>query len=134
MKATLPLVTFFCLFSFSASAQDLAYDQNPNYKISQDKYMRMADSVNRLHGTTLQETYKAIDYLADKAEAREKRREYRQQRRMNSYLYDWDYYDYRPSHQRYGRYRYWHRPYIPYRNDRFWGSLPWAVTFGLLCR
>lgn len=96
--------------------------------------MRMADSVNRLHGTTLQETYKAIDYLADKAEAREKRREYRQQRRMNSYLYDWDYYDYRPSHQRYGRYRYWHRPYIPYRNDRFWGSLPWAVTFGLLCR
>lgn len=134
MKATLPLVSLICLFSLSGWSQDLAFDQNPNFKQSQEKYMKMADSLNRLHGTTLQETYKAIDYLADKQEAREKRREYRQQRRLNNYYYDWDYYNYRPTPSRYSRYRYWHRPYYPYSNNNYWGSLPWAVTFGLLCR
>ncbi len=134
MKAIILFCSFLCLFSLNNYAQDLAYDQNPNYKISQDKYMKMADSLTRLHGTTLQETYKAIDYLEDKREAREKRREYRMQRRANAYVYDWNDHYYSPYQSRYSRYRYWHRPYRPYWNNNFWGSLPWAVTFGLLCR
>ena len=140
MKATLLIVFTFCMFSLNASSQDLAYDQNPNFRQSRDKYMKVADSVNKLHSTTVQETYKAIDYMQAKEEARQQRKEYRQQRRLyaDQYryrrYYDHDPYYYYPSSSRYGRYNYRYRPYRSYGHDQFWGSLPWAVTLGLLCR
>lgn len=145
MKATLLIVFTFSMFSFTASSQDLAYDQNPNYQLSREKYMKVADSVNKLHSTTLQETYKAIDYMQAKEEARQQRREYRQQRRLYADRYGYDRYDYDryyhdrgryyyPSSSRYNRYNYRYRPYRTFGHDQFWGSLPWAVTLGLLCR
>ena len=60
----------------------LAPDQNPDYAISRAKYMKVADSINSWQSTTAQETYKAIDFLADKAEAKANRRAFRQQLRM----------------------------------------------------
>ena len=52
------------LIAAGAMSQALVEDQNPDYMISQVKYLGMADSLNALHGTTPQETYKAIDTLA----------------------------------------------------------------------
>lgn len=72
-------------FSFTVNAQQknepLEADQNPNYRISQDKY---TDSIQKaytqLQGTTVQNTYKAIDPLEDKRQLRALKRHYRAQR------------------------------------------------------
>ena len=71
------------LCNYIAIAQtDLVPDQNPNYAISRAKYMQIADSLNEWHSTTQQEIYKAIDWLADRKEARADRREFRRQLRL----------------------------------------------------
>jgi hypothetical protein len=59
-----------------ASAQSVA-DQNPNYAVSRDKYMKMSDSITRWQSTTAQNTYKAYDWY----EAREERRTARRDNR-----------------------------------------------------
>ena len=85
-------------------------DQNPNYAVSRDKYMKLADSLTGWHSTTLQETYKAIDWLADRQEARDERREFRRQLRMerlrwnNSYIGNYSYPAYRNRWSGYPRY------------------------------
>ncbi len=84
-KNLLPFIStaavLFC--SYIAVAQtDLAPNQNPNYAVSRAKYMQIADSLNEWHSTTQQEMYKAIDWLADRKEARADRREFRRQLRM----------------------------------------------------
>jgi hypothetical protein len=83
-------------------------DQNPNFAVSRDKYMKMSDSVNRWHSTTSQETYKAIDYMADKEEAREARKQFRRDLRMERakrgyYYTGWGWPNYAPYY-RYNRY------------------------------
>jgi hypothetical protein len=123
MKKNLPLfistaAVLFC--SYIAVAQTgLAPDQNPNYAVSRAKYMQIADSLNDWHSTTQQEIYKAIDWLADRKEARADRREFRRQLRMErarSLGYDYyndgyyfnNNYNYR-NHNNFYRYNNWRR-------------------------
>lgn len=80
---------FFTLFaaalisSSMATAQtDLAPDQNPRHGESLSKYTRIADSLNALHGTTIQNTYKAYDFMEARAERRDERRNFRRQLRL----------------------------------------------------
>jgi hypothetical protein len=86
MKKNLPIVTLVLLLSginSGASAQEsLAMNQNPRFDESRSRYMKVADSINGWHSTTLQETYKAIDYMADRAEARMNRQAFRRQLRL----------------------------------------------------
>lgn len=122
-----------------AQAQDLANDQNPRYLESQAKYLQMADSINTLHSTTPQETYKAIDYLADKREARDARRAFRRELRMERarYGYGYDYY-YNDYYTPYNNGYYYNRPYRSYYrynryNNYYRNTLPLAITLGWWC-
>jgi hypothetical protein len=114
--ALLPLALL--ITSISMSQTGLAEDQNPNYMFSQAKYTKMADSINSWHGTTPQETYKAIDYLADKREMRASRQAFRRQLRLERARYgyynnDYDYYS--PGYYGYNNYGYNnYRPYYGY--------------------
>ena len=115
------------IVSISSHAQTtLAYDQNPSFAVSRDKYMKIADSVNSWHSTTQQETYKAIDWLQDRKEARADRREFRRQLRMQQA--SWNNYYY-PNYN-YGRRGYYNNNY--YRHNRnfrrhhsFWNIWCW---------
>jgi hypothetical protein len=118
----------------------LVEDQNPNYMFSQAKYTSMADSLNSLHGTTPQETYKAIDWMADRREARDQRRAFRRELRMERAKYGWYYndYSYYPNYSGNYYYRNYH-PYHNYRpnyysgwNHNYWGLVPLAATVGWL--
>ncbi len=102
MKRFLPIFTFLLFSGYSLLAQEnLAPEQNPNYEQSRSKYMGLADSLLREHGTTLQNTYKAIDFMADRAEARAERRSWRRNLRMERAR--WVTY---PNYRYYPRYRY----------------------------
>jgi hypothetical protein len=117
----------------------LVPDQNPDYMMARDKYMKVSDSLINFHSITVQETYKAVDFLADRREARDQRRAFRQQLRMERVRYGGYYYnDYSspyyynnfPYYDGYRSYRYgrgWNRNYNFYRN-----ALPLAVTLGTL--
>jgi hypothetical protein len=137
----LPLVMLIATWSMS---QDLAADQNPNYMVSQAKYAQMADSLNALHGTTPQETYKAIDWLADRRAAREQRRAFRRELRMERAKHGWYYNDYSYYSPSYSGYypgysgNYYYRNYHPYHSSYYyrpgwsrsdyWGLIPLAAT------
>lgn len=133
----LTITAFFLATGAMAQTGGLAPDQNPNYMIARDKYITIADSVIAFHGTTIQDTYKAIDFLQDRREAREQRRLFRQSLRLervrNGYYYnDYNtpyYYNNYPSYNGYRNYRYgrnWNGNFY-YRN-----ALPLAVTLGTL--
>ena len=67
-------------FATTLNAQEaLVFNQNPGFAQSRDRYMYLADSMNSWHSTTFQETYRAIDYMVDRQEARERRREFHRQ-------------------------------------------------------
>lgn len=110
----------------------LAPDQNPDYMISQNKYLQTADSVNALHSTTAQETYKAIDYLEDKKEARELRKAYRRELRMEQARNRWSSYYY-PYNGFNNYYPYRYRGHY-FMNNYLYNTLPLALTLGLWCR
>jgi len=132
----LPLAMLIATWGMS---QSLAPDQNPDYMISQAKYVPMADSINSLHGTTPQETYKAIDWMADRQQARDDRRAFRRQLRLARAQYGWYYNDYsyyNPTYSYYPGYsrRYWNN-YHPYHNYNYyrprwnnWNLVPLAAT------
>jgi hypothetical protein len=122
--------------TWSMSQTGLVQDQNPNYLISEAKYTKMADSLNSLHGTTPQETYKAIDWMADRREAREQRRAFRRELRLERARYGWynndySYYPYYGSN-----YNYYYHPYHNYRYgyrngwNNYWNLVPLAATVG----
>jgi hypothetical protein len=123
----LPLAMLIATWGMS---QTLVEDQNPNYLISQDKYTVMADSINALHGTTPQETYKAIDWMADRQAARDQRRAFRRELRLARARYGWYYNDYSyyyPSHYYpayTGNYYNYYYPYHSYYRPR-WNSNTW---------
>jgi hypothetical protein len=71
---------------FAAMAQDLAPDQNPNYKISMDKYATGQLALQTTNNTTIQDTYKAYDWSTAKAERKAERRSFRRERRLNNSL------------------------------------------------
>jgi hypothetical protein len=119
-------------------SQTLVADQNPDYMISQAKYAVMADSLNELHGTTPQETYKAIDWMAERQERRDARRAFRRELRLARAQYGWYYNDYSsynyPSSYYYPGYsgNYYHNyyPYHSYYRPRWnnWNWVPLAAT------
>ncbi len=104
---------------FAANAQDLAPDQNPNYKMSLDKYTASYATLQSSNNVTLQNTYKAYDWstarLERKAERRNDRREMRLYNRYNNYnscnnyYDDYDYYNNDYNNRRY-----------QYRNNNRW--------------
>lgn len=115
-------------------------DQNPNYAVSRDRYMKMSDSINTWHSTTVQQTYKAIDYLEDKREQRIERKAFHREMRLAAVRNGWyynNYYspDYNTSFYRpYNNYR--ARPYgYRYHNNNYLLST-WPLVFalGLWCR
>jgi hypothetical protein len=108
-KNLLSLFTVIACSLVAHAQTGLVPDQNPNYAVSRDKYMKLADSVNQFHSTTLQNTYEANDWMANREKARTDRREFRQQLRLERAR--WDGYDYRHD----GYYSY---PY-PNRNDYY---------------
>jgi hypothetical protein len=114
-KIIIAAVTILCgFYSSVASAQQttLAADQNPRYRESQVKYAGVADSLNSLHGTTIQNTYKAYDWYEAKLERRRQNREWRHQERLNGY------YDYAPS---WGLYDNYYSPSINFGFGNRWG-------------
>jgi hypothetical protein len=120
----LPLVMLIATWGMS---QSLAPDQNPNYLISEAKYSQMADSINSLHGTTIQDTYKAIDWMEQRAEAREARRAFRRELRLTRARYGYNY-GYYPTYTSYPYYtsNYYH-PYYYHRNWN-WNRDAWSLV------
>lgn len=136
----LPLAMLIATWSMSQTT--LVPDQNPDYMISQARYAGMADSINSWHGTTPQETYKAIDWMADRQAARDQRRAFRRELRMERarhgygwYYNDYGYYyprtysSYYPVYSRgYGYYNYPYRTYRSHWNRNYWNLVPLAAT------
>lgn len=118
------------LFAGAVMAQTtLAPDQNPDFAISRAKYMKTADSINTWQGTTAQETYKAIDYLADKAEARANRRAFRQQLRLERARYGYSSYDWYNSLNYGNGWGNYNNYYSPYRYNRR-SNFSWNLGLG----
>ncbi len=84
------------LFLGQAEAQNLAPDQNPNFAVSRDKYMQLADSVNRWHGTTFQETYSAPDWVERRELRRKENRQFRRDLRLERQRRGYQPYHYQP--------------------------------------
>lgn len=107
------LSLFIVIAGFAANAQELSPDQNPNYKVSMEKYKAIQPTQNTMN-TTLQETYKAYDWRTardwKKAERRADRRENRLFNNYNQQYYD-------PYN--YNRRNNYGRPY-QYRNYNGW--------------
>lgn len=109
---------FGSLYSGIVKAQQagLLPDQNPRYMESQVKYARVADTLNSLHGTTVQNTYKAYDWYEARQERRLQNREWRHQERMNGY------YDYSPGWGLYGYGSYYPSVSLGYSWGRGYGN------------
>lgn len=74
----------------AASAQELAPDQNPNYKVSMEKYQALP-AIQTSMNTTVQDTYKAYDWSTAKAERKAERRNFRRERTLfNNYNNGWN--------------------------------------------
>lgn len=79
------------LAAYATKAQDLAPDQNPNYKVSMDKYAANQVSLQTTNNTTIQDTYKAYDWSTAKAERKAERRNFRRERILfNNYNNGWN--------------------------------------------
>jgi len=79
---------------FAANAQVFMTDQNPNYKVSLDKYVAIQTSSTTpatAMNTTVQETYKAYDWSTAKAELKTERRNFRRERALfNNFNNGWN--------------------------------------------
>ncbi|MFY7900768.1 MAG: hypothetical protein ACOVNY_11335 [Chitinophagaceae bacterium] len=89
------LLCCFLLAAIVSTAQTnntaLLPDQNPNYLISQNKYMQYKDSLLLNQNTTVQQTYKAYDWYTAKLERKHERREFRREIRLaNAYNNNWN--------------------------------------------
>lgn len=128
MKKIIGSLTFLIIVVVAASAQStLAEDQNPNYKQSQDRYMKLKDSVIAQANTTSQQTYKAYDWYQERMDKRNARRELRREIRLanafNYSNYDYGYNGYSYPYTNYGYYNNWRLlPSIGYTtgNWHFW--------------
>ncbi|MHA4845431.1 hypothetical protein ACX0G7_14760 [Flavitalea antarctica] len=136
------ILLFSVLFTNITAQAILVYNQNPAFANSRDRYLSMADSMNTWHSTTFQETYKAIDYMADLREARERRREFHRQMHLervrnrfgryhyyypansNGYYNNYDYYN------KYGYNSSYYR--LPYPGNGVWSVLPLIPGTGWL--
>jgi ribosome-associated translation inhibitor RaiA len=89
MKPIFTLLFCCTIMLFSTAQQTLTEptlvpDQNPNFMISQAKYLAIRDSLLLTMNTTSQQTYKAFDWYEAKMERRNTRFENRMQRRLNN--------------------------------------------------
>ena len=118
--------------TFAQQTNSLAPDQNPNYMVSQLKYMNTKDSLLSNENTTVQETYKAYDWREARDERREERRTYRRQLSYPDNYYvtpsiNYGYHSYYNNYNRnyFGRNR-WNwglgltRPFIGFRTGNWW--------------
>ena len=81
MKNLLIIALFITsILSAQQNREKLDFDQNPNYKVSQDNYLETASNYTSLEGTTVQQTYKAIDPLEEKRERKALKKKYRAER------------------------------------------------------
>jgi rSAM-associated Gly-rich repeat protein len=120
------------LMSLHGLAQEqLAPDQNPNYKRSQEKYMATSDSLIASEGQTIQRTYQAIDEFHLKKRQRQARkqqkREWKHDERMARYS--------NPGYNRgysnggyYGGYN--NGGYYPYGNSGYGGGYYGGTNWG----
>ena len=81
MKTLYSLVLLFTITTAFAQ-QDLVTNQNPNYKVSYDKYVASSEQYTDQQGTTVQETYVAIDPIEEKRNRKKIRKDYRAQRSL----------------------------------------------------
>lgn len=119
------------LFGQATYAQDLAPDQNPNYRVSMVKYMAVKDSLTGTLSTTVQDTYKAYDWYEAKMERKAQKKQWRHEERMARAKYGRNYYSYDNGY--YGNYynRYnsgwsnWNnwRPSIGFKTGNWWFSI-----------
>lgn len=65
--------------SFSQSHDS---DQNPDYRITRTKYLGLRDSLIMYEGGTVQETYKAYDYMEDMQERKDAKTAFKRQLRL----------------------------------------------------
>lgn len=113
MKLILTISVFLLtLVKLQAQQTTLAPDQNPNYILSQSKYMGIKDSLSTAMNTTVQSTYKAYDWYEARTDRRQERRDYRRQIRYSSNMY-----------QGYSTY-YNNNYYTPYNrwNNGYWSN------------
>lgn len=71
----------------SARQGRLLVDQNPRYLESLNRYARVADSLTRMEGTTIQQTYKAYDWYQARQERRQRRLEWRRSNRPSDHYF-----------------------------------------------
>ena len=80
------LVLFIFAGGYAALAQELAPDQNPNYKVSLEKYQALNTSLQTTMNTTVQQTFKAFDWYTAKQDRKvERRADRRENRRFNNF-------------------------------------------------
>ena len=79
---TIILCTLLSFMGIAQNSIELGTDQNPNYKISLDKYVAASKDISQTltQGTTSQETYVAIDPMEEKRKRKELRKYFRSQR------------------------------------------------------
>ncbi|NOU38937.1 MAG: hypothetical protein HOO89_09505 [Ferruginibacter sp.] len=92
--------------SFALKAQELAQDQNPNYKVSMDKYTAAQATLQTTMNTTVQNTYTAYDWRIAKSKRKAENRSYRRERALSNQYYYNNNYGYRNNYnQKYYRHR-----------------------------
>ncbi len=131
MKGKLLLIALFCvspLFSIKGFAQELAQDQNPNYRNSMHYYLSVADSLTKGEGTTFQDTYKAYDWFEAKQERKDQRRLWRHELRMEKAKYSRNYYNgysggYYNNYYANNWANNWWRPNVGFRTGNWWFSI-----------
>lgn len=121
-KVVLPLVSLLLSCALLAQNQQLVPDQNPNFAVSRDKYMKIADSVNSFQSTTSQNTHQAIDWREDKERAKKEREQFHRELRMERAR--WSGYNYRNNY--YNQSSYYGRYYSPYGN---YGNNRWSRPY-----
>lgn len=118
------------LFTSHVSAQVPVFDQNPNYRVSMEKYMMQKDSLLVNLGETVQDTYKAYDWYEAKQERKALKRQYRHEERMarakygRSYYSDYGYnynYGYNGYYRNYSNWNW--APRIGFRTGNWWFSI-----------
>lgn len=119
------MIICFLMLSVTSKAQTgvLIPDQNPNYLQSQEKYMRLKDSLLIYANTTPQQTYQAFDWYQDKQNRRNERRLYRRQNQwaypsVGYTNYGWNSFGYYDPY-RYTSRRSWIRPSIGFRTGNW---------------
>lgn len=119
MKLILLTVFCFSAYAIQAQTQQLAPDQNPNYFISQQKYMQQRDSLQIGMNTTLQQTYKTYDWYEAKLEKKQNRIQNRNERRLyRAYNSDGYYNGYNNYYN--NRYGFRNSSRIGYRTGNWW--------------